>query len=420
MNSYLKWQFVLYLLFASFWLAAQVEEELSPEEIEELMADIQAADFEMPYNRIISGIPEVVQKSSVMFYVPYNDHGKWGWCDTLGNITIAPVFQKTDFFHPHELDDGSYDFIAEVYTLAGRNYYSLADGLIHPKKHGLFRQGYSFNDSISTDSYDIIQDRKGRYGLKSEDRGILINPKYDSLDLEALSRKTILLKKSGRDTWFRFNPNINKLVPTDISGGTVYTVTPSGSRWSNNIYVLKHKDGRFSIPGQEWELKPFIFEKDFIYETDVQFVSSVPGTGASYVGLSTSLPVPADGIVEEIDFSKLSTAVFQFGFQELTIFRKGGKLGIVNEKGEDYLPTIYDKIVMSYSGASAELYQNEMVGRKNFFTHYPTIRARYNHLAFVFILRSNGGPQFQVYKVWLPNDHQGYVGENGIEYFSFD
>lgn len=30
--------------------------------------------------------------------IPYNDRGKWGWSDTVGNILIKPEYSSTQFF----------------------------------------------------------------------------------------------------------------------------------------------------------------------------------------------------------------------------------------------------------------------------------------------------------------------------------
>jgi hypothetical protein len=42
--------------------------------------------------------PAPIAQDPPMFYVPFNDRGKWGFSDTLGNMVIAPVFDDVDRF----------------------------------------------------------------------------------------------------------------------------------------------------------------------------------------------------------------------------------------------------------------------------------------------------------------------------------
>lgn len=94
-------------------------------------------------------------------------------------------------------------------------------------------------------------------------------------------------------------------------------------------------------------------------------------------------------------------------------------MGVVNENGEIILPFIYDEIVFTDTNTEAQLYLNGKEGRKIFFSHYPVIEPKYDSILPHEILRVNNNWNFGVFKVKIGNN-EGYVGENGVEYFRFD
>ncbi|MEO0728630.1 MAG: WG repeat-containing protein, partial [Bacteroidota bacterium] len=76
----------------------------------------------LPVIAILIAIAIVIAPSSVAtaqstdahphVLIPYNDHGEWGYCDTLGNIQIKPQYKSAYFFNARTIGE------AEVYLSA--------------------------------------------------------------------------------------------------------------------------------------------------------------------------------------------------------------------------------------------------------------------------------------------------------------
>jgi len=96
----------------------------------------------------------------VKFLIPYNN-GKWGWCDTLGNIKIKPKYNKTTFFYKPE------NSLPEAYVEinGNKNYYIYGKGLKVPKEYSNEKRIY-YTDEKGNSKDDLILIRfKNKYGI---------------------------------------------------------------------------------------------------------------------------------------------------------------------------------------------------------------------------------------------------------------
>ncbi|MEL6942908.1 MAG: WG repeat-containing protein, partial [Bacteroidota bacterium] len=124
-----------------------------------------------------------INNSDRLLYIPYNEYGKWGWCDTLGNIVIEPKYLLTDFFHKSRYKN---KLLAQVDTKSGINFIDKNGRLIIPKR---FKTGEKFYQKYENTSGEIENrelllienksSKKGLYDLVSE--SVVVPVKYDSI-----------------------------------------------------------------------------------------------------------------------------------------------------------------------------------------------------------------------------------------------
>jgi hypothetical protein len=132
--------------------------------------------------------------------IPYNDRGKWGYCDTLGNLVYKPTFQEASFFYPIMLG-GQRKQMANVITKWGENRMLVSGELLLPRKMDYQRSFYSKTTSNTT----FLVREKGKYGIYELNKGMIVPAEYDSLCTPCHSSSWTLLKQKGEDTYRRYN-----------------------------------------------------------------------------------------------------------------------------------------------------------------------------------------------------------------------
>lgn len=341
-----------------------------------------------------------------LLLIPFNDHGKWGWSDTLGNIVIQPKFKQARFFYQTVVENKVY-YNASVTTHGGRNLFTAEKGLMVPESYELLRS----IDQHLPSGRQLVRNTDRKYGLYlSATERLITKTFYDTVSWEAISRDVILLKNRSDKTYMMYSPGKKRMVKTDIV--QVREVYVKKGAYANHIALAMHKNGKYSKTS-DGKLTP--------YAIDADIASQLEEEDGEWIGVAIEEAYQRRGsskVPTTIDFSRNPSAQ-KYGFQKLVLQKQDGKMGVVNENGEIILPFIYDEIVFADTNTEAQLYLNGKEGRKIFFSHYPVIEPKYDSILPHEILRVNNNWNFGVFKVKIGNN-EGYVGENGVEYFRFD
>lgn len=341
-----------------------------------------------------------------LLLIPFNDHGKWGWSDTLGNIVIQPKFKQARFFYQTVVENKVY-YNASVTTHGGRNLFTAEKGLLVPESYELLRS----IDQHLPSGRQLVRNTDRKYGLYlSATERLITKTFYDTVSWEAISRDVILLKNRSDKTYMMYSPDKKRMVKTDIV--QVREVYVKKGAYANHIALAMHKNGKYSKTS-DGKLTP--------YAIDADIASQLEEEDGEWIGVALEEAYQRRGsskVPTTIDFSRNPSAQ-KYGFQKLVLQKQDGKMGVVNENGEIILPFIYDEIVFADTNTEAQLYLNGKEGRKIFFSHYPVIEPKYDSILPHEILRVNNNWNFGVFKVKIGNN-EGYVGENGVEYFRFD
>lgn len=146
------------------------------------------------------------------FYVPYREGNKWGFCDTLGRVKIAPKYKSVDFFIGSEItknpaarvfiNDSTFTYIDSLgknilpifntgFTVDATKYYN---GNIYYRfwkdkeynKIGLYADGQLISMNmcskfILTNNNNVVAILKNKYGMFNEKGEILIPFQFDEI-----------------------------------------------------------------------------------------------------------------------------------------------------------------------------------------------------------------------------------------------
>jgi len=369
-------------------------------------------------------LPPGVKSHPALLYIPYNDHGKWGWCDTLGNVTIPAKYEASRFFYPNKDEAGNPVIMAEVSTKVGKNYLVIGNGLMYPKKYGIASNWkISFPDSVTKEKFYYIKDKRGRYGLLSLSEGVVVKPTYDEISHEMAFYGLILLRKKGATCYDRYDMASRKMLTSDIVSHKVYRTHEKGKNpyyISEFINVITHAGGRLSSLARHGVLEPFTMKDNTEYAPNDMFIEEEPSFSKTYrAAPENDQKSTPDEVLTTVDYAHYGATSKRYGFTRLKLIRKDGKLGIVNEADSVIVPPAYDRIDLSEIDSRAMIFKDDKQGMKLFFTHYPLIEARYESIAEAHQLRVTERWVFAVFRVTKNNEH-GYVGENAVEYFDLD
>ncbi|MEM8526298.1 MAG: WG repeat-containing protein [Bacteroidota bacterium] len=364
--------------------------------------------------------------NTTSLYIPYNEYGEWGWCDTLGNIIIEPRYKSAGFFHKK-----SGRLIAKVQTEFGKNFVDSEGALVITKKLKIVDQLQERKDYKEVRDYYVLENKKGRQGLYDfTSNSIVVPVKYDSIYTIYFydGNRTVFAK--GRSKFLsKFELDDLRLVKTDIinmniisdyndNGSIVIAIeksnnkmeiTKNGKDINEKEYtkiIERNKD--WTPNGSEDWIITAIPDEEIIDERKVYGRSDISGLGS-------------DGIVKTFHYDtrrRYATTAAKYGFRKLHIIRKNNKLGVFNEKDEVILPIEYDRLEFIEERTQIKLYKQDKIGLKILFTHHPKIEARYDEISLSTYLRTYRDWTFAIFKVKIGDNH-GYIGENGIEYFSF-
>ncbi|MEM9260479.1 MAG: WG repeat-containing protein, partial [Bacteroidota bacterium] len=325
--------------------------------------------------------------------VPYNDHGKWGYADTLGGILIKPQFEEASFFYDSQIN-GAKQRMAQVTTKHGINYINQFGKLFIPKKLHVERGIY--HSDLPGRTHWLVR-RKGRYGIWSFDDKYVLKPQYDSLSNPAMDWGLILMKNGGDLTYVEIDPKTGTASPTDITKVERYFANLRGhvcvaTRTNGEYYEIR--DGALkSISAADLNKMD---REDEVYLMEVEDDWDSGPRRAN----NTTIKEAYDRVIDSRSFTELGVPL-NYGFRELYIVAQDGQVGVVNEAGTEILPFTYDTIEFQDSGTQAVLRKGDKVGRKIFFTHHPTIEPKYDRLSHARNIRVSPTWSFGVFSVEL-------------------
>lgn len=344
--------------------------------------------------------------------VPYNDHGKWGYSDTLGNLQIAPEYEEAGFFFRRKIGEQQ-EFVSNVTTEWGKNLLHAEGDLLLPQKTNLIRLIY--NAPTAPGSVYLLE-RQGKYGIYHLQEKWLAKPQFDSLWYRNYS-VWYLLKKDSEDTFTRFNTKTLRLEPTNLIS--------AGDYWNNGSLSIvgTTKDGKRYELTSNGIMNPISEEEFASYEAsdDLMFEEMAEDWSQSYYWRGerpTAEQLGMDRLVDFKDYSNLGF-VSRYPFQKAIIAQKDGQMGILDENGNTLLPFQYDRVRFADIPTEAILEKDDLFGYHLLFTHHPTIEPRYTSLKKVRQLPVSANWIFAIFRVEM-NGQTGYIGENTVEYFDFE
>lgn len=366
-------------------------------------------------------VSKKVRKLAYIYHatlVPFNSNGTWGWADTLGNVVIKPTYNRTWFFTYDQVKEESV-YYAPVKTDAGQNFLLADIGLACPPKYTILNGDLHFTLDSKDDiaCYNIIQNDKQKISIYDAiKQRMVVKPTYDSLSRYALQENVILLKRHNETTFRYYSTFKKELLKSDIVAINQYKViNKAKASYSCCPTVVSFADGTFAEI-YRGEFTPFVFEDSLKYEKENSSYSLDDSYEPPAPSQLKKVEDQPDGVLRTYNYPDWAA---NYGFTSLNLVRKNNKLRVVNEFDSIILPFEYDHIVFVDGNSQAQLYKDGKLGRKLFFTHYPTIEAKYDVLKPYKSLQVSPHWSFGIFYVEV-GKNVGYVGENGIEYFIFD
>lgn len=353
------------------------------------------------------------QKADVhpLAMVPYNDHGRWGYSDTLANVLIKPRYEKASFYFRRKIGD-EIVFLSRVNTSFGENLLQGSGKLLLPKKTNLVKM---MSSNVARGSLFILQ-KKGKYGVYELERGWQTEARFDTL-FRYTFNDWVLLRAAADATYTHFNPSTLQTETTDF----VYI----NEYWSDMNTVIVAT----TAAGEHYRLsagatKTLLSDEEFseMESLDGLMLEEMPDDwGGNYHWRGPRPSAESLGVDRTVDFRDYSALSFadRYGFKKAIIAQKDGQMGIVDEKGTILLPFQYDRVEFSDPATEAKLYKDGKMGYKLLFTHHPTIEARYESIEPAIHLPVSRTWNFAVFRVQV-DGQQAYVGENAIEFFDLD
>jgi len=370
-----------------------------------------------------------------MFFVPYNDHGKWGYSDTLGNVVIKPSYLATTLFRKQASENGLI-YSAVATTRAGEIMIDPSGESLIPNKTTVVYHNQFRTSPTSFRIIWVLQNKKGQTAIYSPGSDEKPDFEYDKIP-ESLygpygnyGQAPLLLKNRKTGKLEQLDPKDASLKPTDYT--QLLRLATSRYKWSSKLYAinqagdtLQYSRGKFTkaIFQEGKNYSPVIIEREpYKLEIDPpEFEDMAMDDNTIYlkpeerVALQQKFEV--DTLLQAYSFSSYINQTY--GFSRLYLARKAGKLGVINQIGKEVLSFTYDKILLRDNATQATLVRDKKYGRKLFLTHYPTIEPIYDDFTEYHRYRVNRRWSFQVYVAEVDGKYV-LIGENGKRYYDLE
>ncbi len=381
--------------------------------------------------------------------IPYKMNGKWGYADTLGKVLCVPQYDSAGF----------YEVWQNTHAIVKKN-----------NKFGIIDQHFNFvispkykllngTNCYLKEDLKFLQIGKGkRWGVITVGDKRIIPAKYDQINFNYLQFGVIAVKKADKFALFSLTgERITGFIFDNFSFGIFGGGNAEDLLGQVNEDYFLIKPDKTVVPAPEKPKKHKVktsepttptvdkpeTEKATLYKKSLE-IKEKYGLDSVYVdrplnsgparGKLVYLLVSKNGrkgiwnvkynTVNFVDYDDIyAIHVYyqeiskKYGFIELLYVQKNGKWGVINEEGVTQLPFEYDgfgKITDTY----AETRQKNKSGAVTYFTYYPPIACKYDRIDFFKQLEVTQTWAFDLYKITI-NGKEGYVGENGVEYFNF-
>ncbi|MGX7668608.1 WG repeat-containing protein [Flavobacterium pedocola] len=357
--------------------------------------------------------------------IPYRVKNLWGLSDTLGNIKVQPAYKEIKDFHIAYNKKRSSRYVVKT----NKNYF-----VINRSKKVFLPETNTY-DSILISRSDINQFyvfKKGKAGLYTNGKELIpclydeIHPTHNSSFVVKKGKFAGLLNSSGKTIipveYDRIHPSYedkdqNKpqfiwkakgfFTDKEFSDVKVKKTSQESESSAGMVELMDAKEADLDIDAIAHKLGKIYRFVDVDRYRKFAFVGKDKKTGV--IDLRTESFI----INPEYDYIMFSGEDHDKKIFEVV---NNKKYGLVKEGNIFLLPVEYDKITSSYELGALLLKKDNKTGLYIFNTSYPFIPAKYEAIKKSMPIQINDTWQFGLFKVETEKG-EGYVGENGIEFF---
>lgn len=359
---------------------------------------------------ILSDVVQAQERYNPEFLIPYNDHGKWGFSDTLGTVKVTPEFESVNFFY--NVDNA---WLSRVYRGDELVYYVLNKGCASPVG---YKTDYMLFSSFFLENSISVIEKDGKVGL--------FNYETQKIVLEATYTKATPDVENGIVYFSRFD---EKDESTSILAYDVYSnresrlkyveIKTEGVESGDGVqeYILfRDKRNRwFEFSNGKWLQFPY-WEMNFIKNYDEYYLRESVATAPELT--KKLFNEVASYRTDKVVGATLHSSIEISYSQSYQVMWKDGSFGLYQGE-KQLLPFNYDFIDIDYEHGFFYLLRDKKMGAYLPGTTYPRIEPKYGLINFYKKLQVNDKWLFVLFKV-KKNGFDGYVGENGVEFFNFD
>lgn len=373
---------------------------------------------------LLSVLANAVFAQNPEILVPYRLGNKWGYSDTLGKIKIQPKYENvTEFDYDFPIENNHVIAIGKlngkelVFTeqqkiivppvydeiIIDEQGFQLIFIIRKNNKKGVYKNGKELLptqfDSIQIASYDkFLVLVKDKWGLYNSDGKQMIPAIYDEIKFSPFS---------GPDSWVAIKNGVSKMFSfkTDIADADapppseeLMAVDMEGVTFDEKSLMIKHKLDSVKM----------ILNSGIVFKKGKQGIF-LEGNDDEFYFFSKHYAVK--NIVE---INRYNLNLYYPGSKGLIVAELNGKTGIINQDEKQILPFEYDKV--EYKGNFFILTKNGKIGFFIIYTHYPIIQPNYDKFIYNSSIPVNSNWSFTLFNI-IKDGKEGYVGENGFEFF---
>jgi hypothetical protein len=374
---------------------------------------------------LVASISSFAQKEySPEFLIPYNNNGKWGWCDTTGKVLIEPQFLEVGFFYRSAYNENEFEAYAK--TELGRNRYNSVSGILVPVNYLIETEiTHSGDNRNATKRWFLVRSENNKLGIfETTQKKLVVGTDWDDAITDSEFENISYLKKNPEKTYFSYNRSTGLLTKTDFD--SIFQRQDPDEQ--NDYYFsynwfFKHKNGAISklVNGKHVELTAY--QKRMLFEDEKEELgSNVNAAPDFYFDRETKtfdskskIKDSATCLIGHVQISATTSRNITY----FRIIRENGKIGVYDDKGILILPFIYDKLILQNNNTQALLFSGTKIGLKFFTGSRLLIEPKYDSISYLQTLEFDSNRTFKLFQV-ISGTEKGLVGENGAEYFHFD